>query len=173
MSMTDQPGTAKSVLTEDEAKAEIKPYIEGILDWYWHETDKWEKTAWKLQTAVLIMSSLVTVVAALPDAGDTYRPWTKWLLVLISALTTLVSGFLSKSGIGRTAQLREQGRIKLVALQQKAILQLTKREMTTGERAAYLEKLIDAATAVEEQFGIHPLIAAGDISDSGPRRRSK
>ncbi|SHN86926.1 hypothetical protein [Bradyrhizobium erythrophlei] len=155
----ESAATAKSVLTEEEAKAAIAPYVEGMLEWYWHETDKWEHMAWRLQTAILIMSSLVTVVAALPSTAPEYQPWMKWLVVIISASTTLLSGLLSKSGIERTAQLREQGRIKLVALQQKTVLRFTKKMMTEEERAAYLEKVIDAAELVEQQFGVHPLTA--------------
>jgi hypothetical protein len=156
----ESAATVKSVLTEEEAKAAVRPYIEGMLEWYWHETDKWEHMAGRLQTAILVMSSLVTIVAALPLTDPYYQPWMKWLVVIISASTTLLSGLLSRSGVERTAQLREQGRIKLVALQQKAILRFTKRMMTEEERVVYLEKLIDAAEVIEQQFGVHPLTAS-------------
>ena len=106
------------------------------------------------------MSSLVTIIAALPPTDPVYQPWTKWTVVLISALTTLLSGLLTKSGIERTAQLREHGRIKLVTLKQKAILRLTKKMMTEEERLVYLERLIDATEDVEQQFGVHPLTAS-------------
>jgi hypothetical protein len=162
-SQTNEPPTLdppKSVLTEEDAQATIQPYIEGMLQWYWHETDKWEHWAWRLQIGVLVMSSLVTIVAALPTPSDLfYQTWMKWLVVLISALTTLLSGLLSKSGIERTAQLREQGRIKLVTLKQKALLRLTRKRMTDDERFSYLERLIDVTEDVEQHFGVNPLVA--------------
>ena len=154
----------KSVLTKDEAQAAVEPILEGMLKWYWDETDKWEWWAWRLQTGVLVMSFLVTGVAALPSLPP-YEAWMKWGVVFLSAFTTLLSGLLSKSGIERTAQIREQGRIKLEALKQRAILRFTKRMMTEEERLAYLERLIDATEVVEQQFGVHPLVAS--------RRRSK
>ena len=152
--------TSRSVLTQAEAEALIQPYIDGMLQWYWHETDKWEHWAWRLQIGVLIMSSLVTVVAALPlSPAFVPQEWMKWIIVLISALTTLLSGLLTKSGIERTAQLREQGRIKLVTLKQKAILRLTTKMMTNDERPVYLERVIDTTEDVEQQFGVNPLVA--------------
>jgi hypothetical protein len=164
MSKTDPP-TAKSVLTEEEAEAAVQPYIGGMLKWFWEEADKWERIAWRLQVVVLVTSALVTIVAALPDMGEKFRPWMKWLVVAISALTTLFSGLLSKSGIERTAQIREQGRVKLEALKQRAMLRFTKRMMTEEERSAYLERLIDATEVIDQQSGVHPVVAS--------RRRSK
>jgi hypothetical protein len=155
----DQP-PPKSVLTQEEAQATVEPYVEGMLEWYWHETFKWERWAWRLQTGVLIMSSLVTIIAALPLPNDpNYQPWMKWTVVFISALTTLLSGLLTKSGIERTAQLRERGRIKLITLKQKTLLRLTKKMMTEEERLVLLERLIDATEDVEQEFGVHPLAA--------------
>lgn len=151
---------AKSVLTEEQANAALEPILEGMLRWYWQETDKWERWAWRLQTGVLVMSFLVTVVAALPSSSPPYQPWVKWFVVFLSALTTLLSGLLSKSGIERTAQLRERGRIKLAAQKQRAMLRLTKEPMTEDKRLAYLERLIDGTEDVEEQFGVHPLTAS-------------
>ena len=106
MTTTDDP---KSVLTEDEAQAAVEPILEGMLKWYWLETDKWERWALRLQTGVLVMSFLVTVAAALPPIPP-YQEWMKWCVVFLSAFTTLLSGLLSKSGIEHTAQLRERGR---------------------------------------------------------------
>jgi uncharacterized membrane protein YhdT len=126
----------------------------------WDQADKWERWAWRLQIIVLVLSALVTIVAALPDVGKESQPWMKWLVVAISALTTLFSGLLSKSGIERTAQIREQGRVKLEALKQRAMLRFTKKMLTEEERLAYLERLIDATEAVEQQHGVHPLVAS-------------
>jgi hypothetical protein len=150
---------SKTVLTKEAAAAALPPIIEATLQWYWDETNKWEPRAWQLQTGVMILSSLVTVFAALPPAVDAYQPWMKWGVVLISAMVTLLSSLLSKSGIARTAEIREQGRIKLVTLKQRAILRLTMRPMTDEERLAYFERLIDAVEDIEQLYGIHPVVA--------------
>jgi hypothetical protein len=161
---TEQTG---SILTEEQARNLVDPHIKLMLKWYWNEAEKWERWAWRLQIGVLAMSTLVTIVAALPVAADLgSQEWRKWCVVLISALTTLVSGLLSKSGIERTAQLREQGRIKLETLSQKAILRLTKKSMTEEERLALMERLIDGAEDVEQRYGVHP-VAAGKGHGSG------
>ena len=157
MTTTD---AAKSVFTEEQAKAAVEPILEGMLRWYWDEADKWDGWAWRLQTGVLAMSFLVTVAAALPSFSLAYQPWVKWFVVFLSALTTLLHGLLSKSGIERTAQLRERGRIKLATQKQKAMLRLTKKPMTEYERLTYLDRLIDATEDVEEQFGVNPLAAS-------------
>jgi hypothetical protein len=131
-----------------------------MLQWYWQETYKFERWAWWLQIGVLIMSSVVTVIAALPlPEHSANQQWMKWTVVSISAATTLLSGLLSKSGIERTAQLRERGRIKLITLKQKTILRLTKKMMTEEERMVLLERLIDTTEDVEQEFGLHPLAA--------------
>jgi hypothetical protein len=158
----------KSVLTKDEAQAAVEPILEGMLKWYWDETDKWEWWAWRLQTGVLFMSFLVTVAAALPPLPP-YQEWMKWGVVFLSAFTTLLSGLLSKSGLEHTAQLRERGRIKLATLKQKAMLRFMKKPMTEDERLTYLERLIDATEDIEEKFGVNPLSASrrgGTIADA-------
>jgi pimeloyl-ACP methyl ester carboxylesterase len=55
----------------------VEPILEGMLKWYCLETDKWERWAWRLQTGVLVMSFLVTGVAALPSLPP-YEAWMKW-----------------------------------------------------------------------------------------------
>ena len=163
MSTTTSPVTnesEKSVLKTEEAKEAIS-LLSGTAAWYWEQTYKWERWALILQFLTLILSSLVTIVAAVPLALDPpdRHSWVKLSVVVLSALTTLVSGLLSKSGIERTAQLREQGRVKIVTLKEKAMLQLTRKPMTQGERIAYLEWLIDQTEDIEEKFGVHPLVA--------------
>jgi hypothetical protein len=151
----------KSVLKKEDAQEALR-YLSGMLDWYWQQADKWEWWALRLQFLILILSSLVTVVAAIPLALDPpdHHSWVKLTVVALSALTTLVSGLLSKSGIERTAQLREQGRVRLVTLKEKAMLRLTSEKMTEEERRKYLEQLIDETKDVEEKFGVHPLVAS-------------
>lgn len=158
---------ASSKLSDEEAEAVVGSQIDHMLQWYWDETDKWERWAWRLQTSILVSSFLVTVVAALPSPSDPYLvPWMKWLVVVISAATTLVSGFLIKSGIERTAQLREQGRIRLSALKQKTILELTQKAMSEDERLNCLRRIVDVMEDVEQRFGVHPVVAGG----AGKRR---
>lgn len=154
---------ASSKLSDVEAETVVGSQIDHMLQWYWDETDKWERWAWRLQTSILVLSFLVTVVAALPSPSDhpDLIPWLKWLVVVISAATTLVSGFLIKSGIERTAQLREQGRIRLSALKQKTILELTQKNMSEDERLACLRRLVDVMEDVEQRFGVHPVVAGG------------
>ncbi|WFP62425.1 hypothetical protein [Mesorhizobium sp. WSM4904] len=160
-------GQASSKLSNMEAEAVVGSQIDHMLQWYWDETDKWERWAWRLQTSILVLSFLVTVIAALPPPSHPdYVPWMKWLVVVISAATTLVSGFLIKSGIERTAQLREQGRIRLSALKQKTILELTQKAMNEEERLTCLRRLVDVMEDVEQRFGVHPVVAGG----SGKRR---
>jgi hypothetical protein len=151
-------GSPKSVLTEDQARSLVNPVLELMLKWYWDEAEKWERWTWRLQIGVIAMSTLVTIVAALPPI-DVDATWMKWIVVLISALATLLSSLLAKSGIERTAQLREQGRIKLETMMQKAILRLTKKQMTDEERLAAVERLVDAAADVEQQYGVNPIAA--------------
>jgi hypothetical protein len=159
MPTEDAVAAEKTILTEDQARTLLSPYIDGMLKWYWDETFKWERYAFRLQIVALILSALVTVVAAAPPIPG-YEPWIKWSVVVLSALTTLASGLLSRSGVERTAQLRELGRIRLVTLKDKIMLRFTRRQMTDAERTADLDKLIDATKEVEEQFGVNPLAAS-------------
>jgi hypothetical protein len=146
--------TGKSMLSEQQARDAIQPHIGGMLQWYWDETDKWEGRAWRLEVVILALSALVTIVAALPDMGNEFRPWMKWSVVVISALTTLFSGLLSKSGVERTAQIREQGRVRLEALKQRAMLRFTKIMMTEDERVRELEQLIESTLGVSRNIEI-------------------
>ena len=132
--MTDDE-KVKSVLTEEQAQNEVEPRISGAAGWYWKQTYFWEQTAFIFRISILVMSTLVTIIAAYPgsaDPADAQRM--KWCVVIISAITTLLSALLTKTGIEATAKLRERGRIEIVALEQKAMLRLTKR-MMTGVRA--------------------------------------
>jgi hypothetical protein len=143
-----------------------------MLDWYSAQADKWEWWVLRLHVFVLILSSLVTVVAAIPLAlnHSKNQPWVQLVVVILSALTTLVSGLLYKSGIERTAQLREQGRVTLATLRDKAILRLTMMQMTDKERLAYLERILDVTQDVEQKCGIHPIVAsarAGRFAEEG------
>jgi hypothetical protein len=162
------PDTLKSVLTPEQAVKELS-YLQSMLQWYWMETDKWERWAWRLQLGTMFTAFLVTVVAALPTPDNpVLQQWMKWAIVGISALASLLAGLLSKSGIERTAQLRELGRIQLVTLEQKAILRLTKELMTPADRRLYLDNILDETREVEQRFGVHPLVAGARSRKSGP-----
>jgi hypothetical protein len=161
------PDALKSVLTREQADAELS-YLKSMLQWYWDETDKWERWAWRLQLGTMFTAFLVTVVAALPTPDNqVLQQWMKWAVVVISALASLLAGLLSKSGIERTAQLRELGRIQLVTLEQKAILRLTQELMTPAVRRLYLDNILDETKDIEQRFGVHPLVAGARSRRSG------
>ncbi|WP_375790885.1 hypothetical protein ACE102_33760 [Bradyrhizobium sp. vgs-9] len=167
MSVTDSASDlGRDVLSEDEAKKLIGTDIPGMIDWYWQEALKWERYSWRLQVGFFVLSALVTVVAALPTATTDPEKWIKWVVVCLSALTTLFAGLLSKAGTERTAQLRETGRVKLTAHKQKAILLFTGKPMTRAERLEELQALYNTATEVELRYGVNPLVAAKLSSDS-------
>ena len=157
----EQPNETRSVLTDEQVRKMFSGHFDGTLNWYRREAKNWERWAWGLQIGVLAMSSTVTIVAAFPSPPESkLQPLLKWAVVLISALTTLLSGMLSKSGIERTAQLREEGRLKLHIFKEKAKVELTKIEMSKEQHIAYHQKSIDITEEVERQFGVNPLVAS-------------
>jgi hypothetical protein len=79
--LADQPPSdSKQVLTEPQATEALK-YPNSVRDWYWSETLKWEPRAWRLQVVVLSLSSIITIVAALPLAENETAKWVKWSIV--------------------------------------------------------------------------------------------
>lgn len=156
----------RDILSEEEAKKLIGPDIPGTITWYWDESQKWERHSWRLQLSFVILSALITVVAAFPTDITGPEKWTKWAVVCLSALSTLIASLLSKAGMERTAQLRETGRVKLTARKQKAMLLFTNQPMTKLERLAELQALYDTLAEVELQYGVNPLVAAKLSADA-------
>jgi hypothetical protein len=130
------------------------------VGWFWDEAVKWEWWALRVQFIVLALSSLVTVAAAVPLVFNSN--WAKLGVVALSALTTFVSGLLSKAGIERTAQLREEGRTRVQALKEKANIKLAM-PMPDNELASYLDWLVERIEEIELKFGIGPLVASRSI----------
>ncbi|MBZ9997473.1 hypothetical protein [Mesorhizobium sp. BH1-1-4] len=146
----------KSVLSLEKATERVEDQIDDMLKWYWKETQKLESWTWWLQVSGLFLAFLTTVVAAYPSDDK----MVKWAVVILSAAATLVSGFLYRTGIERAAHLREQGRIKLSAIKQRTILQLSQEPMTVEEQASRILQIVDVMQDVDERFGVHLSAAA-------------
>lgn len=144
----------KTIMSREGAEKYLPGIIEGTRVWYWEQTFKWETKAKRLTYWSLGLSSIVTVVAAMPVGQDQYyRDLLKWTVVIISTASTFASALLTKSGIERRAQLREQGRNAMEVIKSKAINRLSGIPMTDEERAQYMESLIIEVGSVEEKYG--------------------
>lgn len=143
------------MLTKAEADEALPDIVKGTRGWYWEQTFKWERMSRRVNLAALAVSSITTIVTAIPvDKGSDYAVWVKWGVVAISALATLLSTVLTKIGIASTAQLREQGRNAIEVLTSKAVIRLMGRSMTDAARSEYFEGLIDEVGKVETKFGL-------------------
>jgi hypothetical protein len=159
----------RQTLSIEKANIYVNSYLEKVLGWNSFESDKWEKWTWRLQLAILCTSFLVTITAAFPTsalhisgAPESYlsHDYLKWIVVILSSLTTLLTGILTRSGVERTAELRELARVKLETLKHKTLLKLTMMPMSERDRLDLLLKVVDAIEDIEEKYGINPLVSA-------------
>jgi hypothetical protein len=118
----------------------------------------------RYELAALLSAALTTVVAAFPL--DIFfdelwaNPMLKWTVVLLSAVTTILSTLKSRRGLEDLYRLREEGRVRVIAIQQKARLKLAQVPMTDEERYKYQEGIADEIAAIEQTYGHVPASTA-------------
>jgi hypothetical protein len=169
--MTDNPN-APSVLTPDEVDKYLRDNVDGYVGWFWAESDRYERNMKRYELGAIIATVLTTVVAAFPaEYFFGPEPVLKWLVVAISGVATFCTTMRSRHGLEELYRLREEGRVRLAAMQQKARLKLTQVPMTMEERYKYQEGIIEEIARIERDYGRIPAAPQGDGLARGRGRR--
>jgi hypothetical protein len=152
----------RTVLTVDKIDKGFMDHLQGTIGWYWNESLQHERNVHRYDLTAVLLAFLTTIVAAFPtESLFGTSPWTttfvKWVVVVLSALVGVFNTLRARQGPEELYRLREEGRIRVTALEHKARLQLTQVPMTDVERNRYQNEVLDQVAEIEREFGRSPL----------------
>jgi hypothetical protein len=138
----------------------VDPYV----GWFWNESERYERNMRWFQVATVISATITTVVAAFPldniVGSDKDHMWvsalSKWSIVVLSGITGVLSALRPLYGSEEIYRQRDEGRLRLAALQQKTRLKLAQIPMTDAERTKYQEEIADEIAKIEREYGRAP-----------------
>ena len=151
-------------MTREEFEIYYAENLEASLDWYGAAAERLERKSRRLQWSAALLTTLATIVAALPrgllDALLTQpnqqllgEAGVRFLVVILSAFSAFTMSILARNGLISGYRIREEGRAEVTNVAQKAKIRLLQIPMTDKERVAYQEKIADELLKIEKKYG--------------------
>jgi hypothetical protein len=148
-----------SVLSEDEADKFLRKEVDGYVNWFWEQSDRYEIDARRYELWIIFSAALAAAVAAFPEEALLRPYWSKsgdfmkWLVVLLSGSASLFATLRSRLGLEELYRLREEGPVRLVAIQKRTRLDLTECPMSREERRKYKKSIVEEIATIERKYG--------------------